>query len=106
VKRAADYIVAHLDEPLTLAEIAAAAGVPGRTLRHHFRRFKGLAPMAYVRKLRLERVRRDLEAAAPGFTVTDAARRWGFDHLGRFAGEYKKSFGVPPSLTLRSARSR
>ena len=31
--------------------------------------------MAYVRKLRLERVRRDLESAEAGFTVTDAARR-------------------------------
>ena len=31
--------------------------------------------MAYVRKLRLERVRCDLESAEAGFTVTDAARR-------------------------------
>jgi AraC-like DNA-binding protein len=106
VKRAADYIEAHLDLPLTLAEIAAAAGVPGRTLRHHFRRFKGLAPMAYVRKLRLERVRRDLEAGDETDSVTAAARRWGFDHLGRFAGDYKKSFGVAPSVTLRGARGR
>ena len=106
VKRAADYIEARLDTPLTLAEIAAAAGVPGRTLRHHFRRFKGLAPMAYVRKLRLERVRRDLEAGEAALSVTDVARRWGFDHLGRFAGEYRKSFGVAPSATLRLARGR
>jgi AraC-like DNA-binding protein len=106
VKRAADYIEAHLDLPLTLAELAAAAGVPGRTLRHHFRQFKGLAPMAYVRKLRLERVRRDLEAGEDVRSVTEAARRWGFDHLGRFAGEYRKSFGVAPSATLRAARGR
>ena len=62
--------------------------------------------MAYVPKLRLERVRRDLESAEAGLTIIGAARRWGFDHLGRFAGEYRKSFGVPPSATLRRARGR
>jgi AraC-like DNA-binding protein len=106
VKRAVDFIEAHLDQPLSLAAIAAASGVPGRTLRHHFRRFKGLAPMAYVRKRRLECVHRDLEQAESGLSVTEVARRWGFDHLGRLAGDYRRSFGVPPSSTLRAARGR
>jgi AraC-like DNA-binding protein len=29
------------------------------------------------------------------------AMRWGFTHLGRFAGAYRDRYGVTPSQTLR-----
>jgi AraC-like DNA-binding protein len=37
-------------------------------------------------------------------SVSEVAFRWGFTHLGRFAGAYKERFGVPPSQTLRERR--
>ena len=36
LQRAAHYIDAHLDDSLTIGEVAAAAGVAGRTLHKHF----------------------------------------------------------------------
>jgi AraC-like DNA-binding protein len=36
--------------------------------------------------------------------VTVIAERWGFSHLGRFAGNYQKIFGEKPSQTLRRRR--
>jgi AraC-like DNA-binding protein len=52
----------------------------------------------------MERARRDLENAEPGdgSSVAAVAARWGFTHLGRFAFEYRRRFGVHPSQTLRS----
>ena len=44
VRRAEAFIVEHACEPLTLADIANAAGVPVRTLLHSFRRFRNVSP--------------------------------------------------------------
>ena len=63
-----------------------------------------MSPMAYVQEVRLQRVHRQLRAAAPGTTtVTDVAHAWGFVHLGRFARRYRERFGESPSQTLRAA---
>ena len=106
VKRALDYIHAHLDAPIGITELVAVSGVPGRTLRQHFRDFRGLAPLAYVRLARLKRVRADLLQAGPQVTVTTVARRWGFEHMGRFAATYRRSFGEAPSETLKRSPHR
>jgi AraC-like DNA-binding protein len=104
VKRAVDYIQAHLADPITLAELVAVAGVPGRTLFHNFQAFEGLSPMRYVRARRFDRVRRELLRAAPEASVSRVALRWGFAHLGRFAVEYRRRYGESPSDTLAAAR--
>jgi transcriptional regulator GlxA family with amidase domain len=65
---------ANLDAPLTLADLVAASGVSGRTLRHHFRHFKGMAPMAYLRRARYAEARADL-LRRDGRSVTEIARR-------------------------------
>lgn len=98
VKRAVDYIHANLETPLTLADLVAVVGVPGRTLRQHFRDFKGMAPMAYLRRARFAEARADLQRR-DGRSVTEVARRWGFEHMGRFAAGYRQLFGEPPSKT-------
>src|SRR5262249_27720827 len=49
VKRAIDFIEARLDSAITLADIVAASRVPGRTLFKHFKDYRGISPMGYVR---------------------------------------------------------
>lgn len=101
VKRAVDFIEAHLHLPVTLADIALASGVPGRTLLEHFKDHRGVSPMRYVRDARFARVREALLRAEPEQNVTQIAMTWGFYHLGRFAAEYCGRFGETPSQTYR-----
>ena len=91
------------DQPLTLAGIAAQAGVTPRALQHAFRRQYDTVPMSYLRQVRLERAHQDLLAADPaaGHTVAAIARRWGFTRADRFAAAYRTAYGRPPSHTLR-----
>jgi AraC-like DNA-binding protein len=100
VKRVVDYIHANLDTQITLADLASVSGVPGRTLRQHFSDFKGMAPMAYLRRTRFAEARADL-LRRDGRTVTEIARHWGFEHMGRFAAGYRRLFAEPPSATAR-----
>lgn len=101
VRRATAFIAAHLAAPLTLADIAAAAGVPERTLHDAYCRFEGVSPMRALRDLRLDRVRATLLSRTGAAGVTDAALAAGFTHLGRFALAYAERFGERPSDTLR-----
>jgi AraC-like DNA-binding protein len=101
VRRAAAFIHANAATPITLADIAAAAGVPERTLHDSYCRFEGVSPMRAVRDIRLDRVRAQLNAADPAASVTTIALSAGFTHLGRFAQAYAARFGERPSETLR-----
>ncbi|WP_399082206.1 AraC family transcriptional regulator [Streptomyces sp. BBFR2] len=103
VRRAMEVIEGHAAEPLTVAEIAECVGVGVRALQDGFRRHLDTTPLAYLREVRLDRVRKELLASDPGTTtVTAVASRWGFLHPGRFALAYRRQFGEPPSETLRS----
>jgi AraC-like DNA-binding protein len=101
VKRAIDFIEANLESPIGLPDITAAAGVPGRTLLEHFRRYKGVSPMGYLRRARFAKAREALRVGEPEETVTGIAMNLGFTHMGRFSVEYRRRFGESPSETLR-----
>jgi AraC-like DNA-binding protein len=105
VKRAIDFIEAHLHLPLTLADVARAAGVPGRTLLEHFKSHRSVSPMRYLRDARLTRVRHMLARGDAGESITQVAMTWGFSHLGRFAVDYRAHFGESPSETYRRGRN-
>ena len=105
VKRALDYMQGHLDAAVTLADIVAAAGVPGRTLLQHFKDHRGTSPMRYLREARLARVRDALLRTDADESVTQIAMSFGFAHLGRFALEYRRHFGESPSETRARKRS-
>jgi len=106
VHRAEEYICAHLDQPISIADLIAVSGGSPRSLFDGFRQFRGVTPMRFVRQQRLHRVREALESPEPCTSVTHVALRWGFQHLGRFAADYAEAFGEAPSETLRRARRR
>jgi AraC-like DNA-binding protein len=104
VKRAIDYMQEHMSAPVSLVDIVAEAGVPGRTLFKHFRDFRGTSPMQYLRNARLDKAREALHGAQSGETVTSVAMGLGFGHLGRFSRDYLRRFGERPSETIRRKR--
>jgi AraC-like DNA-binding protein len=104
VRRATDYIEANLDEPIGFTDIAAASGIPGRTLSQHFRRFRDTTPMRYLRDARLDKVHEALYRAEPEESIMSIAGNWGFSHMGRFAAAYRKRFGESPSETRAKRR--
>jgi len=99
VRLALDYIETHLDRPVTLGELVAVSGVPGRTLLKHFKDHHGVSPLRYWRDRRFARVHQALQDTRDGASVTDIAMTWGFNHLGRFATEYARRFGESPRDT-------
>ena len=91
------------------AEIDAAAlsrlcAASERLVEHAMRQGVGMPPKRWLTMARFNRVYAEL--ADPGNTrsVTDTALHWGFNHLGRFASNYRAVFGESPSDTVARVR--
>jgi transcriptional regulator GlxA family with amidase domain len=103
IRQAVELLDAEPERPWTVGEIARRVGVGPRALQNGFGRHVGVAPMAYLRQIRLSRVHADLRDSDPGrHTVAELAGRWGFSHLGRFAEVYRRRYGCAPSQTLHA----
>jgi AraC-like DNA-binding protein len=103
LRRAMAYFEEHADQDIGVADVAGAVYVTPRALQYMFRRHLDSTPMAYLRRVRLEHVHRDLIAGDRGSTTVAAtANRWGFVHTGRFAVLYRSTYGQSPHVTLRS----
>ncbi|HEX8012054.1 MAG TPA: helix-turn-helix domain-containing protein [Casimicrobiaceae bacterium] len=102
VDQARAFMSAHIDEPITVADLCVQLGVSRRTLQYSFQEVLGLNPVRFLRAMRLNGVRRDLKGRKPlAASVQDVAAKWGFWHLGHFVTDYKQMFGELPSATLR-----
>lgn len=101
VRKVQDHLQAHADEPVSPDDLARLAGVSLRSLYTGFKAHAGATPMQYLKDIRLDRVRSELQGAVAETTVAGIALRWGFGHLGRFNAEYRARFGESPSQTRR-----
>lgn len=109
VNHARDYIDASLQTGLlpSIVDICAQTGTSARTLQYAFREVMQMTPVAYLRILRLNKVRSTLQTSITAdTTVTQVGTHWGFLHLGEFARDYQRLFGERPSETLALAHTR
>jgi AraC family transcriptional regulator of adaptative response/methylated-DNA-[protein]-cysteine methyltransferase len=65
VRKATAYIAAHVDAPITLAQLASHVGTSTFHLQRTFSRLLGVSPRAYHEALRAQRFRDDLRHGKP-----------------------------------------
>jgi len=106
VRKAERFIHENLTKPVTLQDIARAAGVPPRTLHENFRRFRDSSPIRFLREARLDRANALLLAEGAERRICEIAVDCGFGHLGRFAQEYCDRFGESPSRSVERAKCK
>ncbi|PZE62903.1 hypothetical protein DEJ24_01135 [Curtobacterium sp. MCPF17_001] len=103
IRAAVEYIHEHAADPMSVSDVAEAAGLSVRATQEAFQRHLGQTPMRYLQTVRLHGAHRELrQLDAATASVRDIARRWGFAHLGRFSGAYQAAFGEYPRTTLRN----
>lgn len=94
----------HLDEPLSMDELAAAAGYSRRHLERLFREAVGKTPGEFYRGLRLDRGRNLLSTT--DLTLMEVAMACGFSTVSHFSKSFRARFGVAPTkLTQGIGRS-
>jgi AraC-like DNA-binding protein len=101
LRRAREFLNAHADKPLDLAQLAEAAGTGIRALQLGFQRHFATSISVMLRDIRLAHLNFRLGAASRDESITDIAFELGFTHLSRMASAYRAKFGETPSATLR-----
>jgi AraC-like DNA-binding protein len=104
IRRAAAFLEDNAHRPISTLDAAADAGLSAQALLRGFERHLGQTPLEYLRRVRLERAHRELQATHPAAatTVRTIAHRWGFADVTAFAARYRSTYGLPPHQTLRS----
>ena len=107
VQKSREFLLSNPNDSVTIADLCRVLGVSRRTLQYAFESIFNINPIAYLRAIRLNHVRRELKAniGNPNVSIGDTASRFGFWHLSRFASEYRQLFGELPSETLRKGCS-
>lgn len=103
LRAAWEHISENALRPLTLKEIAQAAGRHEIHLAREFGRHYGMTVGARLRRLRTEHAARLLESS--GATLTDIALESGFSSHAHLCREFKAQLGVTPSQYRRSVRT-
>ena len=92
LRRAIDYMEANLAAPITVADIAEASGIAGRTLFQYFRDFRATSPMRYLRDARFEK------ALSKALVLDTGAQRgvWKIHVKGEYAAGVESRIGLLP----------
>lgn len=96
-ERARAWIEEHLFERFRIEELVRHCHASASTVLRAFRRELGVAPLAYVRRRRLEESMQLLQSGR--YAVTEVATRVGYDNASAFAAAFRQHFGVAPSRT-------
>jgi AraC-like DNA-binding protein len=95
-KRAREYMVANLAEPISLADIAAAAGLSRMHFAAQFRAATGLRPHEYLLQLRIERAQELLSTSR--LPLVEIAFEVGFKTQAHFTTVFARFVGETPHV--------
>ena len=93
--RAKDLADAHYAEPLTVADLARAAGYSRAHFSQEFRRVFGESPHAYLLTRRLERAAALLRTT--DYSVADICIAVGLQSVGSFTTTFVRTYGRTPT---------
>jgi len=97
-----ETIESSLEEPPSVQELAAIAGLSVNHFAHAFRQTTGMPPYRYMLEARLCVARRLM--ADPALSITEIALRTGFASSSQFATAFRRATGLSPR-EWRSARN-
>ncbi|KRC36733.1 MULTISPECIES: AraC family transcriptional regulator [unclassified Lysobacter] len=101
LRRVQEYIEAHLDEPLSLAELAAVAGYSASHFKALFKQATDVPVHRYVLERRVERARHLLEQGEQ--PIAEIALAAGFSHPSHMARCLRRALGLSPSQLMHDA---
>jgi AraC-like DNA-binding protein len=104
LKRVLAFIDAHLDENITLDDLARRSNLSVYYFATLFRRSTGFSPHRYILNRRVSRARELLRDT--GLSVLDVSLDLGFQHQNNFTRAFHRVTGMTPTGFRRSKRSQ
>ena len=101
-----DWLLAHLQEPISLSDIEKRSSYSRRTLQYAFKQRFGCGPMQWLRQQRLAKARGLLEQTAFQWGLQDVATACGYLSQASFSRDFLARYGERPSRVQRRFRDR
>lgn len=95
-----EYMQNRLERTVSIPELAENVHISERELERLFRENLHSTPLAFYRRLRLEKARLLLQQTS--HSITEIAVRCGFGSISHFSRSYRKHFGFPPKNERQS----
>lgn len=86
----------NLHKEVSLTQLAQSVNLSVWRLGHIFRSDVGVAPIHYLRNLRMERARQLLETSY--LSIKEIGYHVGLNDESHFVRDFKKAYGVPPTV--------
>ena len=99
IARAVDFVADNIDTKFKIMDVAAAVNLSESRLRHLFAEKVGISLSSYVLWTRMKLALKEL--LKTNANLSDAAHRAGFSDHAHFTRNFRRMFGVPPSLLAR-----
>ena len=99
---ASDFIKANLHLKISMFDLKQHTKFSERSLQMIFKKHLNKSPFEYIEEQRLLKAYELIKQYKDSRKTTDIAREVGFRHLGRFSVNFKKRFGIHPSVLARS----
>lgn len=95
IKLALGYIKSHINEKLSLDEMANEAGLSKYYFVREFKKTTGETPIAFINKTRCENAKKMLKTGR--YTIKEVCEKNGFDDMSYFSKNFKRYTGTTPS---------
>jgi AraC-like DNA-binding protein len=99
-----DWLLAHLDQPMSLSELEQRSSYSRRALQYAFKQRFGCGPMQWLRQQRLAKARALLEQPLSSGGLTQVAQACGYLCQGSFSRDFLARYGERPSQVQRRFR--
>ena len=96
-----DWVLAHLDQPISLTDLEQRSCYSRRSLQYTFKQQYGCGPMQWLRQQRLEKAMRLLQVSGGQLSLVQVAQSCGYISQSSFSRDFLKRFGQRPSKVRR-----
>ncbi|PQP82406.1 hypothetical protein C0Q44_13245 [Paenibacillus sp. PCH8] len=102
VQRTIDYLDEHYDDPVTVQQLAQMANVSRKWYTVRFKEITNQNPRDYITELRIKRAKELLNLT--GDSVSEIARKVGYEDEHYFSRRFKQKVGHSPRMYLHNRR--
>ncbi|MDO4938848.1 MAG: AraC family transcriptional regulator [Lachnospiraceae bacterium] len=101
-EEAKEYMQMHLNEKVSLKDIASSLGISISLLKRVFREQSGSSVISYLTNMKISEAKRLIRSNAMNFT--QISESLGYDNIHYFSSQFKKQTGMTPTEYARSVR--
>jgi len=102
IQFALGYIISHVDEKISVDQIAEKVGLSRYYFMREFKKATGETLMSYIQKIRCENAKKMLESER--YTLREISEQCGFEEFSYFCTSFKKYTGMTPTNYRLSAK--